>query len=74
MARIKRYDLYEGDGEVIGEEESWPRSSPLPGRQPKGRAGELRERDRAARQAREGESRERDRSTDGEYRERNRAV
>ena len=47
MARIRRYDLYEGDGEVIGEEESWSRPSALPGKQPLGRDEELRERDAA---------------------------
>ena len=47
MARIKRYDLYEGDGEVIGEE-SWNRSSPLPGKQPLGREEEPPDRGHAA--------------------------
>ncbi len=41
MARIRRYNLYEGDGEVIGRED-WSSSgreehAPLPGRQPLGR-------------------------------------
>ena len=30
MARIKRYDLYEGDGEVIGEEDAWAQRSSRP--------------------------------------------
>ncbi len=51
MARIKRYDLYEGDGEVIGGE-SWKESrDPLPGKRPLGREEDLRERDEAARAA-----------------------
>ena len=53
MARVKRYDLYEGDGEVIGPEESWGQKSALPGKQPLGREEELRERDEAARRAAE---------------------
>ena len=52
MARIRRCDLYEGDGEVIGEEESWSRPSTLPGKQPLGRDEELRERDAAEDEAR----------------------
>ena len=32
MARIRRYDLYEGDGEVIDGEEAWGRHSALPGK------------------------------------------
>ncbi len=41
MARVRRYDLYEGDGEVIGRED-WKASgeeqrNPLPGQQPLGR-------------------------------------
>ena len=50
MGRRKDYDLYEGDGEVIGGE-TRPKASPLPGKQPLGREEELRERDRAARRA-----------------------
>ena len=55
MARIKRYDLYEGDGEVIGEQEGWNLSDrkahqPLPGRAPLGRDEELKEKDRLARE------------------------
>ena len=51
MARIKRYDLYEGDGEVIGEEEAWGRHSALPGKTPLGRDEDLRAKDEASRQA-----------------------
>ena len=52
MARIKRYDLYEGDGETIGEEEnSRSQSRPLPGKRPLGREDDLRRRDAAAREA-----------------------
>lgn len=47
MARIRRYDLYEGDGEVIGEE-NWAHPNMLPGKQPLGREEELQERDREA--------------------------
>ena len=39
MAKLKRYDLYEGDGEVIREEDYTPKGSrkpPLPGRPPLG--------------------------------------
>ena len=51
MARIKRYDLYEGDGEVVGEEEAWGRHSALPGKIPLGRDEDLRAKDEASRQA-----------------------
>ena len=51
MARIKRYDLYEGDGEVIDEDDDWSRRTALPGKQPLGRDEDLRERDQAARAA-----------------------
>ncbi len=47
MARIKRYNLYEGDGEIIGGED-WSASrreekNPLPGKQPLGREEPVRE-------------------------------
>lgn len=42
MARLKRYDLYEGDGEEIRDD---GRGYSLPGRQPMGRDEGLRERD-----------------------------
>ncbi len=51
MARNRHYDLYEGDGEVIGEEEPRSRRTALPGKQPLGRDEELLERDREVRRA-----------------------
>ena len=56
MARIQKYDLYEGDGEIIGKEDwsgnrALPEKQALPGKQPLGRDPELRERDEAARAA-----------------------
>ena len=59
MARIKRYDLYEGDGEVVGEREAWNRRDALPGKQPLGREEDLAERERAAREAEEAYARRR---------------
>lgn len=58
MARIRKYDLYEGDGEVIGEKEAWSRR-PLPGKQPLGREDSLQERDEAARSVEEQHARRR---------------
>ena len=53
MARNRRYDLYEGDGEEIGGtgRERWSGERALPGKAPLGREEELRERDEAARRA-----------------------
>lgn len=48
MGRLKRYDLYEGDGEIIRDldlEHDEERRNPLPGKQPLGRDRDLRERD-----------------------------
>ena len=50
MARIRRYDLYEGDGETV-EEEDWGGRRTLPGKAPLGRDEELREKDEAVRNA-----------------------
>ena len=54
MAREKRYELYEGDGEIIREESipSGRRAAPLPGRRPLGRDEELQERDEQNRRER----------------------
>ena len=51
MARIKRYDLYEGDGEIIGGGTAWKEGGALPGKQPLGRDAALKERDEAAAEA-----------------------
>ncbi len=49
MARVRRYELYEGDGEAIRGEDNRPGEAAegpaLPGRQPRGRDEALRERD-----------------------------
>ena len=46
MGKLKRYELYEGDGETItAGEEAEERKTALPGRQPLGRDAGLRERD-----------------------------
>ena len=63
MAKLKRYELYEGDGEIIRdlEQESAGKrvSSTLPGKQPLGRDAELQERDALRREAEEQEARRR---------------
>ena len=51
MAKLKRYDLYEGDDEFI--------SSPLPGKKPLGRDECLKERDAYDRRREEEENRRR---------------
>ena len=51
MAKIKRYDLYEGDGEIIGGGTAWKEGGALPGKQPLGRDAALKERDEAAAEA-----------------------
>ena len=48
---MKNYDLYEGDGEMIGEAERPEKGPALPGRKPLGRDAELRRRDEYARKA-----------------------
>ncbi len=57
MARVRRTDLYEGNGEVIGQESrndsEAEESMPLPGRQPLGREEALQEKDAFRRQAEE---------------------
>ncbi len=62
MARQKRYDLYEGDGEVIGGEEdrrTGAEGSSLPGQRPLGRESALRERDERQHRAGEAERKRR---------------
>ena len=64
MARLKRYDLYDGDGEIIRDldlehDDGRRASSRLPGKQPLGRDEGLRERDAWDRHQEEQKSRRR---------------
>ena len=59
MARLKRYELYDGDGEIIRDLDLTHDDAPLPGKKPLGRDQGLRERDAWEKRQQETRSRRR---------------